>query len=294
MIVWLRRVGALLLVLVAAVAVFVGVAWWRSNAAMAHAYSISDAPLPMAAADVARGEYLFETRGCADCHGADGRGTLVMDAGPVAQVHAANITPAGLRGRYDASRLAAAIRHGVRADGTSLIFMPSMDWSELSDRDTADLTAYVLQLPSVAVSHPASRLGPLGRILWFTGKAGGLLPATVIDHSPRLRPEVAIAANAEYGEYLVAMCRSCHGPQLAGGVDLGPGEPKSANINMARGGLAGWTRDDFLHAMHTGIRPDGRKLADIMPWRAVAAMKPVEQDAIWAYLSRSRNTGAAE
>lgn len=292
--VWVKRAALAGLVLLTLAGGFVAIAWWRADLAMARTYTVRDAPLPMQTADAARGRYLYETRGCSDCHGADGSGIMQLDAGPVAQIHAANITPTGLAGRYDADRLGAVIRHGVHDDGTTLVFMPSMDWSQMTDNDVADLVAYVLQMPPAGKVHPRSTLGPLGRVLWFTGKAATLLPATVIDHRPRTRPVIAMSASAEYGKYLVAMCRGCHGRDLTGGIDLGPGEPRSANINMARGGLAGWQQADFMQAMHSGRRPDGRQLADIMPWRAIGKMKQTEREAIWAYLSRPQDTAAAE
>jgi mono/diheme cytochrome c family protein len=35
---------------------------------------------------LAQGAHLYATRGCADCHGADGAGREVFDAGPVVRV----------------------------------------------------------------------------------------------------------------------------------------------------------------------------------------------------------------
>lgn len=282
--VWLKRLGILLLVLVGAVGVLLGVAFWRSEAALGEIHEVNDAPLDMASADLDRGKHLFASRGCSGCHGDDGRGVFTIDAGPVFQVHSANISPTGLGKHYDATKIAAAIRHGVRADGTTLIFMPSFDWAGMSDRDTTDLVAYVQSLAPTGEVNPPTTMGPVGRLLWLLGQADELLPATVIDHGQRERSAPAIAATAEYGAYLAPMCQGCHLPQLTGGLVIEPGAPKSANINRAKGGLPGWTESDFVDAMRSGKRRDGTAIAGVMPWQTVGAMNDTELAALWAYL----------
>lgn len=287
---WLKRLAMLVLLLVAGIGLLIGVAWWRSNAALAEVYDVNDAPLPMADADLKRGKHLFTSRGCAECHGADGHGEIDIDAGPVFQARAANISPAGLGNRYNANALGVAIRHGLRDDGTTLIFMPSADWADMSDRDTADLVAYLQTLPPAGSPREPSRLGPVGRVLWWLGKADPLLSATIIDHRPRQRGAPPAAATAEYGAYLVPLCQGCHKPDLTGGVELEPGAPKSSNINLARGGLEGWSEADFVAAMRSGKRPDGSQIANLMPWRTVGAMNDTELAALWAYMDKPPGT----
>ena len=260
-------------------------AWWRAGAELAKVYTITDAPLPMADADLDRGRHLFASRGCAECHGADGHGEFDIDAGPIFQARSANISPTGLGDRYDADSLGVVIRHGIRDDGTPLVFMPTMDLADMSDRDTADLVAYVQTLQPVGAPRERSHIGPLGRVLWLFGKIDPLLPATVIDHSPRQRSAPVAAATAEYGAYLVPMCQGCHLPDLTGGLEIEPGAPKSANINGAKGGLAGWNETNFINAMRSGKRPDGTAIANVMPWRTVGAMNDTELRALWAYMS---------
>jgi len=283
---WLRRLAMLVLILVVGAGLLVGVAWWRSDAALARVYVVEDAPLPMADADLERGRHLYASRGCAECHGADGGGGFNLDASPVFHALASNISPSGLADRYDADALGRAIRHGIRDDGTTLVFMPSPDWAEMSDRDTADLVAYVQTLAPVDSPRERSRIGPLGRVLWLFGKADPLLPATIIDHSPRQRGAPVAAATSEYGAYLGQMCQGCHQPTLIGGLEIEPGAPKSANINRASGGLPGWSEQDFIDAMRSGKRPDGSAIAGIMPWRTVGAMNDTELGALWAYMSQ--------
>src|SRR4249920_2298477 len=99
--VWLKRLGTVLVVLVLAAAGVLAFAWWKTDRAMARVYAVNDPPLTVAndAEARARGGHLYATRGCADCHGDNGGGRLVVDAGPVMHLVAPNITSGGrLRG----------------------------------------------------------------------------------------------------------------------------------------------------------------------------------------------------
>ena len=50
-------------------------------------------------------------------------------------------------------------------------------------------------------------------------------------------------------------------------------------------GLGNWTKDQIATAIQTGVRPDGRILAPIMPWRAYAGLTKSDVGAIVQYLS---------
>lgn len=246
-------------------------------------YAVNDPPLqlPGSSDALAHGAHLYATRGCADCHGDDGAGREVFDAGPVARIVGANITPARLRERgYDADRIAAAIRHGVRADGTPLVFMPVSDWQNLGDADTAALVAYVLSLPDQAADPGPSQLRPLGKVLALFGRFPAY-PAAALDHAPRARPTPALEVGVEYGAYLAETCTSCHGADFRGGLVLAPDTPPTADLTPA--GLGGWSEADFLRAVQQGQRPDGRMLHPLMPWRAYAGMRPEEVQALWQF-----------
>ncbi len=43
-------------------------------------------------------------------------------------------------------------------------------------------------------------------------------------------------------------------------------------------GLGSWTEEQIVTAFTTGMRPDGRKLAPIMPWQAFANLTPEDRD----------------
>lgn len=281
---WIVRAGWGVVGLVLVALGLYAVAWWRTEAGLARVYAVADPALqlPSDPAALAHGRHLFETRGCDDCHGAGGIGRVVMDAGPVMKLVAPNITPARLQARgYDADRVAAAIRHGLRADGTPLVFMPAGDWSELSDADTAALVAYMQTLPASDHVTDPIEIRPLGHLLHLFGKLP-LLPAAQLDHAPRVRGAPAAGLSVEYGRYVAAVCTGCHGADFGGGPPLVAGTPPVADLTPA--GLGSWGEADFLRAMREGRRPDGRELHPIMPWRTFARMSDTELRAMWLHL----------
>jgi mono/diheme cytochrome c family protein len=112
----------------------------------------------------------------------------------------------------------------------------------------------------------------------------------------------AADAQVERGRYLVNLgsCIDCHTPgyffgkpdmkQYLGGSDVGfaiPGLGVFVGRNLTpdkETGLGKWTRAQIVAAITTGIRPDKRELAPIMPWRAYAKLKKSDANAIAAYL----------
>jgi mono/diheme cytochrome c family protein len=282
----LKGVVGVLGVLVAGAALFYAWAWWQSETGLARAYAVADAPLvlPTDPESLAHGRHLFETRGCDECHAPGGIGRVVMDAGPLIRLVAPNITPAALAARgYDTDRIAAAIRHGVRADGTPLVFMPARDWSELGDADTAALVAYMATLPDSNNDPGAIEIRPLARVLHALGKFP-LIPAESLDHAPRERSVPQVGENAEYGRYVAAVCTGCHGPDLQGGAPLVAGTPPVADLTPS--GLGDWSEADFFRVMREGRRPDGSELHPMMPWPSFAKMSDTELRAVWLHLRR--------
>lgn len=279
---WTLRV---LLGLVAVGAVLFGVAWIKTERGMARTYTVADPPLAIARdpATLAHGAHLFATRGCADCHGADARGKLVFEAGPVMNIVGPNLTPGGVLKGVSPDRIAAAIRHGVKPDGRSVVFMPSEDFAQMGDTDVAALIAWLQAQPASANDPGPTEVRPIGRVMYALGQLP-LLPAEHIDHAPRARAVPALAATAEYGRYLAVGCTGCHGADLAG--QHVPGTPASFPDarNLTPGALASWTAADFRRALREGKRPDGTAIDPFMPWQTYAGLKDEEIDALWAYL----------
>lgn len=285
---WLKRLGWLVVALVATVVGVYGLARWKLSSALAKQYDVRDAPLVFAGddAELARGAHLYTVLGCVECHGEGARGKMVFDAGPVAKVVAPNLTPPVLAGRYDADALATAIRHGIGPDGRPLRFMPVGDFKDLSDADTAALVRHLQTLPSSDHSPGRFEVGPVGHVLYLFGKLH-LVPAADIDHAPRTRVAPAEAPTAQYGAYLAQVCTGCHGVDLAGQRVPGtpPELPAAANLTLHADGLAGWTEADFIRAIRDGRRPDDSELHPFMPWKVYGAMTDVELQAIWAHLA---------
>jgi hypothetical protein len=197
---------------------------------------------------------------------------------------APNISPAALVARgYDHDSLAAAIRHGVRPDGRPLQFMPSGDFVDLGDLDTAALIAYMRTLPdSSAPDLPSLQVRPLGRLLYLLGEFP-LVPAEAIDHSPRTRVAPPETVSVDYGRYVAQLCTGCHGHDFAGGKEFGPGIPPSADLRR-RIAMASWSEADFARALREGVRPDGRALHPMMPIATTSRFTDTEFAAMWMFL----------
>ena len=237
-------------------------------------------------AQLERGRHLVTAVAkCTECHTADLGGQLFIDGGPFATVYASNLTP-GKGGRlagYTDAQIEAAIRHGVRPNGRGILIMPSDEYQHLSDADVSAIIAYLRALPPVDREQPSSRLGPIGRAVYTFGAP--LLPAALIDHDAAgARTAPPAGPTREYGQYLVSVggCRGCHGTNLVGAPSH-EGGPPAANITPA-GAIGKWSEADFLRAIRTGTRPDGRKLSNEMPWRSMATHTDDELHAIWLYL----------
>jgi mono/diheme cytochrome c family protein len=284
---WLKRLLLLAAALLAIFLLLLAAAWWNSESARKRTFAVADPPLPRiadAVAALAQGAHIYKTRGCGDCHGEDAAGKLVFEAGPVIRLVAPNITRGGRGDKLSDERMAAAIRHGVDADGHPLVFMPVGDYQDMGDEDTAALVHYIRSLPSSGNDPGALEIRPLARVLYLFGKFP-LLPAEALDHSPRARATPVVAADAAYGRYLARGCTGCHGEDFAGQHVPGtpPEFPDAKNLTPA--GMGSWSQADFRAALRTGKRPDGSTIDEFMPWRTFAAMSDTELDALWLYLS---------
>jgi len=235
-----------------------------------------------------RGEYLFKTRGCMECHGADGAGHVVIDdksSGFFAR--APNITAGGAspaRSYTDADWVR-TLRHGVKPSGQPLLLMPSEDYAHMTDADVAAVVAYVRSLP------PASTGGGEFTIP-FPLKAAYLFgaikdSAEKIDHTAA--PPAAVADDpVARGRYIAQGCTGCHGPHLSGGKIPGtpPSWPEAANLTSAPdSAMAHYTSaDQFKSMLRTGKRPDGSAVSEVMPFKSLAYMDDGEIDALFAFL----------
>jgi mono/diheme cytochrome c family protein len=135
-------------------------------------------------------------------------------------------------------------------------------------------------------------------------RGGG--PAAFLALSLGLLPLTAGDTHADdqlaRGEYLsqIMDCSGCHTPgalagqpdmaRYLGGSDIGfeiPGLgifwPPNLTSDEATG-LGSWSADEIATAVRTGVRPDGRELAPVMPWHAYSALTDDDALALATYI----------
>jgi mono/diheme cytochrome c family protein len=242
--------------------------------------------IPSSESAVLRGEHVATIHYCAACHGADLSGGYLMDEPLLAVVPAPNLTAGvgGVGADNSAEDWVLAIRHGIGHDRRGLIGMPSRVWYHLSDNDLGDLFAYLKHLPPVDNQMPPRKIGPLFRLMLTLGKAPPS-QAMIIPHDasrPKAPPqEVSVA----YGGYLAQSCMGCHGANLNGGTvrDLDGNLVVAHNLTPG-GEIGGWSGDDFIKTLRTGVNPAGHELNEAMPWPYLGQMTDEELQAVWLYL----------
>jgi len=243
------------------------------------------APSPALAS---RGAELARSRGCADCHGERLDGKTVIDEMPFARIVGTALGPRQSESPQALhARIYRALHHGVDTQGRSLLMMPSAQFASLSRNEIEAIAAHVAGLPRVGDQRASSTLGPLGRALLVAGKLEGFLPAEVIDHDVAPIAIEPAPGSIAHGQRLAQLCTGCHQPNLAGGrmSHGGPSAPPASNLTPGNVQLAAWSREDFIHAMRTGDRPDGTPInGRYMPWRAIGQSTHEELDALWRYL----------
>lgn len=268
--------GLLALLILAAVGMSVA-----GNARLNKSYDITGEAItiPTDAESLARGEHLVNV-GCRGCHTADLTGEPIFDDPALGTIYAANIT--GLAITHTDEEIVRAIRHGVDKDGRPLMIMASETFVHFSEEDLGALVAYLKTIPQSGEETPEPDLSFLSKVLLTAGMLGNPFPAEFIDHDSSFTEMPEIGANVAYGEYLSYFCTSCHGAELAGGSPPDPNSPPSSNLTPA-GDLGGWTQEDFMTTIRTGVTPTGRVLEG-MPWKSFAKFDDDELIGLWMYL----------
>jgi mono/diheme cytochrome c family protein len=296
---WVRRTSIALAALALLGVAAAGVGKVLGERKMARNIALQVRPLDVVP-DVARvdhGRYLYNTRGCAECHGVDGAGkTVVSDAGML--VVAPNITagPNGVTAQYRPVDWVRTVRHGVKPNGHPVMVMPSDDYSRLSDEDMAALVAYLQQMRPVSgvkavidVPVPVKALYAFGAIKDASEK---------IDHTYVPPPVVPAAITPAYGAYVAATCTGCHGADLAGGRIPGapPAWPPAARLAPGkRSAMHRYpTPDAFMAMLRTGHRPDGTAISRVMPFGSFKQMNETDMRALYAYLKSVPATTLAQ
>lgn len=278
----------LVLLVVVGAGVFAGMVWLGERK-LARTVDIRVVPVPFAKdpASLGLGKYLYDSRGCAECHGPGGQGLAFIDESGGMYVKAPNITsgPGGVVRGYSEADWVRAIRHGVNPRGHALLVMPSEDYNRLNDSDFAALVAYARSLPPAAGEPTVMRLPLIVKALYGAGVVKD--SAEKIDHRAPPPAVVPVAATAEYGGYVANMCIGCHGPAFKGGPIPGapPGWPPAADLTPHAGSaMAPYdTVDKFVAMMRSGKRPDGTAVSGVMPFASLRNINETDLNAMYSY-----------
>jgi mono/diheme cytochrome c family protein len=287
-----RWIGIILGVFLGVIVIFAAVVYFstESNAYKKYPVAAVTVNVPIGdAAAITRGEHLTQhVAVCVDCHGEDFGGGLVIDDPALGRIVAPNLTTGvnGFGSTLSDEDFARVLRTGVLPDGKSLWIMPVEDYVDMSQSDLEAVIAYIRSVPPVDSEWGITSLGPLGRALNFAGQLP-INTADSVDQDPSAPPAPEMGVTIEYGHYLAdtAGCTGCHGPGLSGGpIPAAPPDwPPAANISPS-GVVSGWTEEQFITAIRTGVDPSGHEIIPVMPWRRYAGMTDDELKSIWMFL----------
>lgn len=292
----IRVFGWVLMVVVVLGVIAAGAAHLLAQRKLNRTIDIQVAPVAFTsdAASVARGRYLFESRGCAECHGNNGAGKLLIDDPGGLRVWTPNITagPGSVAARYTEADWVRTIRHGVKPDKRPILIMPAEDYNRFTDVDVAAIVAYARSLPPVS--------GEAGRIemplIFKALYAADLIPDAPqrIDHSLPPAQAVAEGPTPEHGAYVANMCKGCHGDTLHGGRIPGspPDWPPAVDLTARATYAAYDSVDKFKAMLKSGKRPSGEPIK-VMPFPSLAAMNDTDVEALYAYLKTLAKAGTS-
>jgi len=219
--------------------------------------------IPSDSGAIAQGRHIATVWECTKCHGENLSGMLLANDPFLGTIPASNLTSGngGIARSYSDTDWIRAIRHGVKPDDRSEIFM--YNYSTMSDQDLGALIAYLKSIPPVDSTFPAKRYGP---IIPIAPAIGLFTPAAeLIDHNATRPADPEPGATIEYGKYLSTICTECHGTSL-------PGK------------LENWKEEDFVNAVRTGVLPNGRQLPAAMSPKTFGELNDTELAALWLYL----------
>ena len=243
--------------------------------------------IPNDQATLDRGAYLYKSRGCADCHGDDGAGKVLINDGGFF-VKAPHISPGqgSVSASYKPEDWVRTIRHGVKPNGEPVFIMPSEDFNRLTDADVGAIVSYIGSLPAAEGTASEIRVPLVVRFVY----AAGIMKdaAQKIDHN--LSPAQPVASNDEigHGAYVAALCKGCHNEFFSGGFIPGapPSWPPAANLTPGPGSvLPRYTNAGALATMfRTGSRPDGSAVSTVMPFGMLSQISDDDVNALYSFL----------
>ena len=233
---------------------------------------------------VERGRYLANSF-CTGCHSASQEFPLTggIDLGKDFPIRlgtyvSVNLTPAGPLKDWSDGEIFRVLRNGIDRKGRWLILMSNVRVRHMTDEDLEAVIAFLRSQPAVVHETQDPPDQPSFTAVLMLG--AGMLPQGeapiigVITAPPK-------GPTAEYGEYLLSYqdCVGCHGPDLTGGV-----EGQLAPIGPSLRVVKGWTLEQFVATLRTGVDPGGHTLSEAMPWKILARLDDEDLTAIYAYL----------
>ena len=247
--------------------------------------SVPDLAVAGTQQQIKRGEYLANSF-CTSCHSLNGEFPLTggVDIGkdfplPLGTFISANLTPAGPLKDWSDGEIFRALRNGVDRDGRWLVIMSNARVRHMSDEDLQAVIAYLRSQSAVIneTQHPPDQPNFLAILML----GAGLLP----EGQPPIMGVIAAppkSPTAEYGQYILSYqdCRVCHGEDLTGG-QKGQLAPIGWNLKVVKG----WTQEQFMTMLRTGVDPNGYALSEQMPWKAIGRMDDEDLAAMYMYLT---------
>lgn len=296
--IWIKRTLLVVTGLLVVLAILVAGALYRSHAKMTRTVDITPQAVALRsdASAIERGRYLFESRGCADCHAVNGGGRSFINDGKGMHVAGPNISPGpgNVVAQYTPQDWDRAIRHGVAPNGRALMIMPSEDYNRFTDDDLAALVAYLRHMPAASGGAATLELPLPVRVLYGLGVVKD--SAERIDHSLPPQQPVAEGVNVAHGEYVANMCKGCHGATLSGGKIAGapPDWPAASNLTPGEGTSmkAYASAEAFVDMFRSGKRPDGSAVSRVMPFEALAKASDTDVRALYLYLQSVKPVAA--
>jgi cytochrome c553 len=158
---------------------------------------------------ILRGEHLVAIAGCADCHGAQFQGRLLHADTPL-PVYAGNLSRAAHAMSDD--ELERAIRYAISPDATTMWFMPSGNYTYMSEDDVGSIISYLRTLSPAGAVRPAPVFNTAARIAILNGTLRPAVLETLDSPS-----SIDLGPRYDGGRYLARIsCGECHGSDLKG------------------------------------------------------------------------------
>lgn len=262
------------------------------------------APAGAGEASPERGAYLARVAGCVVCHTRDEEGAEPLAGGrafatPFGTFYAPNITPdpeQGIGG-WTRADLARALGEGRAPDGRAYYpVFPYTAYTRMTDRDVADLWAYLRGVP------PGSAPTPSHDPAWYLDLPLALGVWRWLHFEPGpLAPVEGRSERWHRGRYLaeaLAHCGECHTPRgrlgglredrRYGGNPDGPEGESVPNITPHReAGIGAWSADDLAFFLEIGMTPGGDftggSMAEVVDG-VTGPMTAADREALAAYL----------